>query len=79
MQMPQAVVALNFSADDAILAAGAADGVHLYQTADMSEAGIITDQNNGVADVRFSPADNRLAIVDGDGILRLYQINPQAN
>ena len=79
MQMPQAVVALNFSADDAILAAGAADGVHLYKTADMSEAGIITDQNNGVADVRFSPADNRLAIVDGDGILRLYQINPQAN
>lgn len=75
--LTQSVYALNFSADDSLLAAGSSDGVHVFKTADMSEVILLTDQSNGVVDARFSPIDQRLATLDGDGTLRVYQLTRQ--
>ena len=73
IKLNQAAYSGSFSKDDNLLAVGTADGVHIFNTSDMNELSLLSDHTNGVVDTRFSPSDDRLATLDGNGVLRIWQ------
>lgn len=77
IKLNQAAYSGSFSKDDNLLAVGTADGVHIFKTSDMSELSLLSDHTNGVVDTRFSPSDDHLATLDGNGELRIWQLVTQ--
>ncbi|WP_369217781.1 TIR domain-containing protein, partial [Streptomyces flavofungini] len=65
---------IGYSHDGKLLASASDDGVTLYDTGSNRRLGLVRPQGRSVTAVAFSPQGRRLAVGDGDGYVRLWDV-----
>ena len=74
IRQDQPAYSLHFSPNDRFLAVGEGENVVIFTTADMNEVDRLPGHSASVVEVRFSPDGSRLAALDSDGLLILWQL-----